>query len=650
MGAFGVVLAGTLAAGFGRTAGLWGRALWVTTGASFLIAAVIAAGMTATRRHIPSYVLWDSALYLWLLLGTAVGFVILLVGHLKGRTPRSRAIMRQILWAFPLGVGIPVGHLILGHIGGLTEVNFQWNLFLLLLPLATADAIVRKDLLATTRVQRRFVGSMTVALAVGMGVGAGLWLFGNFLGVDDIPGMVVLAAFLFTAGVPVAHRIQLSMDRLLRPGVHRAAELLSDFSARASTTTRLDDLLGLTSTVLSETVHPGWLELLVPTADNVGLLPLLDPERFVPDGAVLKNLLQSREATFFDSDAALATPHPPGGPEAPELPKALKDAALALPLVVADEAVGLLVLGRRADGMSMDGDDLAFLQGLAGPLAAALVNAQAFARIENLNLELESRVAARTQELAEKNLKLAQLNARKDELVATVSHDFRTPLAVIRQNVQTLLRDHRIMEAEDRREFLEAVARQEERLTTLCTQLLDLARLKDPTFEKRPVDFLQVIEAALSAQRQKIQERGIQVDWAEPSTEGLAPKPWTLQGDETRLYQVVQNLLDNALRHAPEGGKVTVHLTASDGPAGLALEVGDSGKGLAKDEAERVFEPFFQGSDQVGGSGLGLAIVSAVVHAHDGRVTAENGPGGGALFRVFLPTQAADEGSEGHAA
>src|SRR5690606_33029048 len=136
-------------------------------------------------------------------------------------------------------------------------------------------------------------------------------------------------------------------------------------------------------------------------------------------------------------------------------PPGLEDAVLALRLAVAGEPVGLLVLSARSDARPYEGGDAAFVSSLAGPLAAALVNTRAYAEVEALNQELEARVEARTRELANKNEALALLNRRKDELVATVSHGFRSPLAIIRQNVQTLLRDLKQMAPDDLRSFLE---------------------------------------------------------------------------------------------------------------------------------------------------------------------------------------------------
>jgi len=118
-----------------------------------------------------------------------------------------------------------------------------------------------------------------------------------------------------------------------------------------------------------------------------------------------------------------------------------------------------------------------------------------------------------------------------------------------------------------------------------------------------------------------------------------APAAAPLRADRERLMQVIGNLLDNALRHTPDGGRVVLSVAAREGE--VALEVRDSGPGIPAGMERRIFERFVRTDDArsraSGGSGLGLAIVKALVELHRGRVDAANAPGGGAVFRVVLP-------------
>jgi len=332
----------------------------------------------------------------------------------------------------------------------------------------------------------------------------------------------------------------------------------------------------------------------------------------------LEGLLESPEPAVFDDERPT--------------PKALAPAALSIRLAVAGEPVGLLALSARSDERPYEGGDVAFVSSLAGPLAAALVNTRAYEEIEALNQELEARVIARTRELEDKNAELALLNERKDELVATVSHDFRSPLAIIRQNVQTMLRDLGQMEAADLRYFLEAVSRQEGRLASMCENLLDLARLKQTRAPSDDVHMGRLVASLVEGFRPRADDAGVAL---EVTVEEGAPL--VVKGDADRLGQVLQNLVDNAIKFTPPRGQVRVRLGADEGRLILCVE--DSGCGVPASALHRLFEPFFQvprASHAGQGSGLGLAIAKAVVDAHGGVIEVFSEEGAGTRFVLSL--------------
>ncbi|HEY4220967.1 MAG TPA: HAMP domain-containing sensor histidine kinase, partial [Myxococcota bacterium] len=331
---------------------------------------------------------------------------------------------------------------------------------------------------------------------------------------------------------------------------------------------------------------------------------------------------------------------------------ALSTAALAVRLAVANEPVGLLVVGTRTESTPYEDGDVSFMQALAGPLAAALVNTLAFEAVEKLNRELEARVAARTGELESMNSELALLNNRKDELVATISHDFRSPLAIIRQNVQTILRDLPRMHKDDVKSFLEGVSRQEDRLTSLCTNLLDLQRLKHKVEPKDPVDVANIARHIVDDLQARARSKRVHLALA--VDDGV---PAVVRGDADRLGQVLQNLVDNALKFTPADGRIDVRLSKNQAAPSLSptahnllLEVKDSGCGVPVDALPRLFEPFFQVASNAHagqGSGLGLAIVKAVVDAHGGDVKVTSVEGRGTTFTVLLSGQLPSAGDVG---
>lgn len=623
---FGMVLVGVITRAYTRPGGAadrearWlSRVWWSVTSLAALIGVGIAFGLYRTAGDMSRYLLVDNLMYGVLAVGTIVGLTALVVAYRRGKSAHQRARLRQILWAWPVGAGIPTLNLFFGHVLELFAMSLLWNGFILLVPLSTADAIVRHDLLRLTDGARRFVGGMTVAAIVGMALGFVMWAAVQFLKLTDAAGMVALAALLFAIAAPLTHRVQRYVDDLLRSAPYDAGRLLAQFTARASTAKHLRQLTDLLRGVLEDSVQPASVRLYRLERGESRLLPVLGataPLDLDDDSAVLG----SSEVALFDDEL-----RPPPG---------LEDAALALRLAVAGEPVGLLVLSARSDARPYEGGDAAFVSSLAGPLAAALVNTRAYAEIEALNQELEARVEARTRELALKNEELALLNQRKDELVATVSHDFRSPLAIIRQNVQTLLRDLKQMDPEDLRYFLEGVARQEDRLTAMCEKLLDLARLKEIKAPDDEVDLEQLVHQLVDGFQPRAREANVSLSVV--VAEGA---PVKVKGDKERLGQVLQNLVDNALKFTPEGGSVTVRLVSSERPRSLVIEVADTGHGVPPDALERLFEPFFQvpSNTHAGqGSGLGLAIVSAVVEAHGGHIDVESEEGKGTTFRVEL--------------
>lgn len=619
------------------------RRMWVLTFVCVALSALISALLVGSTGHRERYTHLDAVFYSWLALCMVAGLVLLAIGYLRGQSPRRRARIRQILWAWPVGAGIPILNLFFGHVLQLTPMSMIWNGFLLLVPISTADAIVRHDLLRLNRTARRLVGGLTVAAVVGMGLGLVLWSAVQFLKLDDAPAMVALAALLFAVAAPFTHRVQSHVEDLLRSRRYDASRIVADFTGRASTSTHLPDVLAQLKTTLRASIAPAFFELYRLDREGQRLLPQNGPAGADPAAGsaagnsaygaaytpavvvdpILQSWLERADPIVIDDEM----PAPPS----------LNRVALAVRLAVANEPVGLLVVGPRPEGTLYEANDVAFVAALAGPLAAALVNTLAFEAVARLNRELEARVAARTAELEQKNDELATLNTRKDELVATISHDFRSPLAVIRQNVQTILRDLPRMDHDDIKSFLQAVSRQEDRLTALCTNLLDLARLKQKTPPASPVDLGEIARRLVDDFGPRAQAAHVALALA---VDDDAPR--VVRGDPDRLGQVLQNLVDNALKFTPPDGRVDVRLARTPHPDGgrpLLVEVKDTGCGVPAEALPRVFEPFFQvptNAHAGQGSGLGLAIVKAVIEAHGGDVDVQSAEGAGTTFTILL--------------
>jgi signal transduction histidine kinase len=225
---------------------------------------------------------------------------------------------------------------------------------------------------------------------------------------------------------------------------------------------------------------------------------------------------------------------------------------------------------------------------------------------------------------------------RQRRFAADASHELRTPLAVLRGNLELLRAHldhagpHSPIPRADAVDALDDMGAGLDRVTALVDQLLVLARADaDATaLDLVPTDLAEAAAAAVESLSPLAELRGVSV--------GLDVDPVTVHGDPERLRQLVELLLDNAIRHAADGGSCTVRVRRSAGDA--VLEVEDDGRGLRPEEMERVFDRFWRAADAPeGGSGLGLSIAAWIVETHGGRIGAENRDQGGARFRIVLP-------------
>lgn len=229
---------------------------------------------------------------------------------------------------------------------------------------------------------------------------------------------------------------------------------------------------------------------------------------------------------------------------------------------------------------------------------------------------------------------LRRLDEMKSGLVSTVSHELKTPLTSIRMATHLLL-EGRLGDLTPRQtELLAAACEDSDKLDSIIDNLLDIGRLESgrEQMELELFSVAQLLEGAARAHGALFRDKGVHLDVEVPA--GL---PMVL-ADANRLRHVFANLLDNALRHTPAEGRVTLSARAADGF--VEVSVSDSGSGIAARHLPRIFDRFYRAGDAATqpGAGLGLAIVKEVVEAHGGRVSVESSEGNGSTFRFTLKT------------
>lgn len=259
-------------------------------------------------------------------------------------------------------------------------------------------------------------------------------------------------------------------------------------------------------------------------------------------------------------------------------------------------------------------------------------------QLEHKTAELERASAA----LRAANLRLTELDRLKDEFLSTVTHELRTPLTSIRALTE-ILYDNPDIELEQRQEFLGTVITESERLTRLINQVLDMAKIEagEIDWQVAPMDLGAALEQAAAATGRLFLDRGIRLEVA------LPPDLPPVRGDHDRLVQVVVNLLSNAAKFTPPGGRVT--LSAAAAGAEAIVSVRDSGPGIAPEHQAIIFERFRQVGDTMTdkpqGTGLGLAICKRIVEHLGGRIRVDSAPGQGATFSFTVPLAAGEASS-----
>jgi signal transduction histidine kinase len=302
---------------------------------------------------------------------------------------------------------------------------------------------------------------------------------------------------------------------------------------------------------------------------------------------------------------------------------------LILPLDAGSGSLGALAV-ERVGGLSPARRAVA--REMAVHLALAVENARLTLRQRRFTEELEEKVSAATE-------RLRQLDQAKTEFVSVVAHELRTPLTALQGFTELLV--SRAVPPERAVKFLGHLHTEAERLGRIVTELLDLSRIETGRpleLRREPVDLPEAIER--NVELFAVQHQRHRFMWTRH------PEATTLHADRDAVDRILKNLISNAVKYSPAGGRVIVATRPSDDRPGMVeLSVEDDGVGIPADQLSRIFDKYVRVPDRqtvaVRGLGLGLALVRALAEAHGGSVQVESLPGKGSTFRVFLPCETA---------
>lgn len=248
--------------------------------------------------------------------------------------------------------------------------------------------------------------------------------------------------------------------------------------------------------------------------------------------------------------------------------------------------------------------------------------------------EQSKRLRQLSGELKVANENLIIKDHQKDEFLDSVAHELRTPITAIRASSEVIQEDEQ-MPSEIRKQFLENIISESDRLNDLINDLLDLDKLEntETVLNKERKDIQETLQVALKPLHHLIKKKNIELEIENFLTQSH------FQYDERRMLQVFNNLLGNAIKFCDESGLISISL--HNNQQALQLNISNSGKKIPEDELDMIFDKFYQSKDQnirkPLGSGLGLAICKKIIHAHGGKITAENFEGG-VMFSLHIPS------------
>ena len=228
------------------------------------------------------------------------------------------------------------------------------------------------------------------------------------------------------------------------------------------------------------------------------------------------------------------------------------------------------------------------------------------------------------------------LEGIRRDFIANVSHELKTPITAVRGLIETIIEDEEMSDASQER-FLSKIQDQSIRLSSIVADLLELSQLESGKgiLEKESFNLNEVINSTVISLMQVAESSNIRVGVKLPED------PLILFGDKNSLFQVIRNLLENALKYSPKDAAVRICLYQENEKA--VIEVQDWGIGIKQQDQDRIFQRFYRvdkaRSRELGGTGLGLSIVKHIVLAHSGEISVESDFGLGSIFRVFLPIE-----------
>jgi len=376
-----------------------------------------------------------------------------------------------------------------------------------------------------------------------------------------------------------------------------------------------------------------------------------------PQGLGLLGLIwKKRQVVRIDNIAS----HPEGCGFPPGHPP--MTTMLGAPIEFAGDIIGALYLCDKKDGKPFSEEDETLLRMLASACAVALSNARQFEHLQRANEELEQRVVERTRDIHDANRllrnheielelmndELSHANKAKSQFLANTSHELRTPLNAIIGFSDLLLTARLEKFSAKQKEYVEYINSAGKQLLSLINSLLDLSKIEAGMMEinEEAASAGVVLDATVGQLRPLAEKKQLTIHVVGPEEEHA------VYIDTGKLQQIWVNLIGNAIKFTPEGGRIEAGFKVNQDGGEAILEgyVQDTGIGIAADDIESIFQPFVQAEGgltrEFGGTGLGLALVRRLLEMMGGAIHVKSKPGEGSRFVFTLPVQMVSEEGE----
>ena len=414
--------------------------------------------------------------------------------------------------------------------------------------------------------------------------------------VDDIRHLVTFGVMFVVAYVITQLTLQIREQAEASRKRERSTAALYALSRQLARERKKDKIFDVTAKHISEVFRS---QIVILVLDKRGDLTVLDTRAgtFAVDQKEL-----SVAQWVFDNrhSAGLGTDTLPGAK------------ALYLPMVASSGAVGVVGVLPENGEKGFDPEDIHFLESFVNQAAMAM---------ERVILAKEAH---------EERLKAEAQNVR-NTFLSSVSHDLRSPLAVVAGAASTLLEKEATLDRSARLELLNTIHEETDRLERIIRNVLNLTRLESGaiTVHKEWQPLEEIIGVILNRFSDRLRERHLELK--------MPPDLPLVPFDALLMEQVLSNLMENALRHTPTG--TPVEITVTQQKSAVMIEIADRGPGIPALEEEAIFSKFTRSTQTRMGAGIGLSICRVIVEAHGGRIWAENRPGGGAVFKLVIPIE-----------